>query len=329
MNDPTSPDYWQHTSGCPRLFLAPMEGLGDHFFRRAIASIGGFDEACTAFLSVPSNAHVRSLARAYVANETAPAPQAAQIMGFHPDLMAAMAIELEKRGAPRIDLNCGCPSNTVTGRGAGSSLLREPEHLYTVAKAIYDAISIPFSIKLRSGYRDTALFDENMRAAEESGAAFITLHPRTKIEAYKPPAHWNLIARAKETLSIPVVGNGDIQSVADVVRMRNETGCDGIMIGRAAVSDPWIFHDIKTYYTETHSVRDWDSTEQYLHRFWNLLREHEAPVRTQVNKLKQMARYLVKDRTLLRLTQIEPMEFLQHLLNQLRQEWEDSDKLQA
>lgn len=112
--------------GCPYLFLAPMEGVGDRCFRRAMASVGGFDEAVTDFLRVPTNAHIQSLARVYEAGETHPIPLAVQLMGSDAELMAAMAQEVEKRGAPRIDLNCGCPSNTVTGRGAGSSLLKDP-----------------------------------------------------------------------------------------------------------------------------------------------------------------------------------------------------------
>src|SRR6202051_1017871 len=99
--------------GCPHLQLAPMEGVGDRCFRKAMASIGGFDEAVTDFLRVPMNAHVKSLACPYQVDEIAPIPLAAQIMGSDPDLMAAMAQEIEKKGAPRIDLNCGCPSNTV------------------------------------------------------------------------------------------------------------------------------------------------------------------------------------------------------------------------
>src|SRR3954468_12858779 len=112
-------------TGCPFLLLAPMEGVGDASFRKAMASIGGFDEAVRDFLRVPANAHVKSLSKVYSADELSPVPLAAQIMGSDTDLMAAMAQELMLRGAPRIDVNCGCPSHTVTGRGAGSSLLKD------------------------------------------------------------------------------------------------------------------------------------------------------------------------------------------------------------
>src|ERR1700733_2263762 len=139
-------------NGCPFLLLAPMEGVGDRSFRKAMASIGGFDEAVTEFIRVPTNAHVKSLAKVYQANETTPIPLAAQIMGSDPDLMGAMAHEIATRGAPRIDLNCGCPSNTVTGRGAGSSLLKDPNLLFQNAQAMVRAVPVPVTLKMRSGY---------------------------------------------------------------------------------------------------------------------------------------------------------------------------------
>src|SRR5690606_29426700 len=135
-------------NGCPYLFLAPMEGVGDQSFRKAMASIGGFDEAVRDFIRVPLHAHVKSLANVYDAEELAPIPLAAQIMGSDPELMAKMAQELMSRGALRIDVNCGCPSNVVTGRGAGSSLLKDPRILYEVAKSVVDAVPIPVTVKM-------------------------------------------------------------------------------------------------------------------------------------------------------------------------------------
>jgi len=157
----------KNKDGCPTLLLAPMEGLGDLTFRRAMATIGGFDQACTEFLRVPMNAHIPSLAKRYNPKDTYPIPQAAQLMGSDPILMAEMAKAVAERGAPRIDLNCGCPSNTVTGRGAGSSLLKDPNHLHKVAKAMVDAVNIPVTAKLRSGFEDISLFKENIIAAQE------------------------------------------------------------------------------------------------------------------------------------------------------------------
>lgn len=268
------------------LFLAPMEGVGDRPFRRAMATVGGFDQACTEFLRVPMNAHIPSLSKHYSPDETHPIPQAAQIMGAEPFLMAEMARALEERGAPRIDLNCGCPSNTVTGRGAGSSLLKTPELLYEIARSMVNAVSIPVSLKMRSGFSDISLFRENLLAAQESGIVFLTVHPRTKEDGYGPPARWELIAEAKSLLSIPIIGNGDILTVKDAERMVKETKCDGLMIGRGAVINPWIFHEIRG----NRFLKTAESLELFYRTFIEELYP-ETPLKTRINKLKQIASF--------------------------------------
>ena len=275
----------------PPLFLAPMGGVGDRPFRKAAATIGGFDFACTEFIRVPSNAHVVSLAKVYNPLDTYPIPQAAQIMGSEPETMAQMAQELEKRGAPRIDLNCGCPSNTVTGRGAGSSLLKDPNLLHNVAKAIAQAVNIPVSAKLRTGFLDTSLFEENLLAAEESGIDFLTLHARTKEDGYKAPANWLYIAKAKEILKIPVIGNGDVSSVDDAVNMLRETGCDGIMIGRKAACNPFIFHEIKNYFSKKPNNFSFSQLEKFLRTFYQEL-DPATSEKTKINKLKQILGFM-------------------------------------
>lgn len=258
-----------------------MEGVGNRAFRRAMATIGGFDEAVTDFIRVPMKAHVESLARAYWAEETAPIPLAAQLMGSDPALMAAMTQEIEKKGAPRIDLNCGCPSNTVTGKGAGSSLLKEPEHLHAVACAMVKAAKVPVTLKMRSGFEDISLFKENLFAAQESGIHFLTLHPRTKVEGYGPPAHWNLIAEAKALLKIPVIGNGDILTVDDAFRMKAETQCDGLMIGRGALINPFLFQQIRARQAGKNYIPEWRCMERY----FTVYQEEMSP---SVNQLKQL-----------------------------------------
>jgi len=279
--------------GCPYLLLAPMEGVGDRSFRKAIASIGGFDEAVRDFLRVPQNAHVKSLAKEYVACELAPIPLAAQIMGSDLELMAEMAKEMEQRGAPRIDVNCGCPSNTVTGRGAGSSLLKEPDVLHQVAKSVVQAVSIPVTVKMRSGFEDTALFEENLLAAQESGIAYLTLHPRTKVDGYGPPARWDLISRAKKLLKIPVVGNGDILTVNDALQMLKDTGCDALMIGRGSVINPFLFQEIRAHFSKVAYQPKWEDLVQYITVFTQEFPE-EMPTRTRVNKLKQLLGFIFK-----------------------------------
>lgn len=298
-----------NTEGCPRLILAPMEGVGDECFRRAIASIGGFDEAVRDFLRVPSNAHVKSLAVRYHSDEIAPIPLAAQLMGSDPVLMADMAIEMEVRGAPRIDLNCGCPSNTVTGRGAGSSLLKEPNHLHEVAKAMVKAVKLPVTAKLRSGFDDISLFRENLFAAQESGIAYLTLHPRTKVDGYGPPARWDLIAEAKSLLKIPVVGNGDILTVDDALRMLRETKCDALMIGRGSVINPFIFHEIKAHFSGKPYACDGDQLVAYLKTYLASI-PTEASARGRISKMKQLLGFLFKKNPQLQEKRQEMLTFI-------------------
>lgn len=275
-----------------KLFLAPMEGVGDRPFRKAMATIGGFDEAVTEFIRVPLNAHIKSLASGYQANELDPIPLAAQLMGGEPDLMAEMSVEIESKGALRIDLNCGCPSKRVTGRGAGSSLLKEPDHLHTIAKAMVQAVKVPVTVKMRSGFEDISLFKENLLAAQESGIKFLTLHPRTKVDGYGPPARWDLIAEAKSILRIPLVGNGDILNTYDAARMVKETGCDMLMIGRGAVINPFIFREIKGESPLTGEAL-WQLQERFLDVFVSEL-PSDITMRGKVNKVKQIMGFWFK-----------------------------------
>ena len=270
-----------------------MEGLGDRPFRRAMATIGGFDEAVTEFIRVPRNAHVQSLAKVYDSQELGEIPLAAQIMGSDTELVAAMACELVKRGAKRIDLNCGCPSAIVVGRGAGSSLLKEPAVLHDVARSIVKAVDVPVTVKMRSGFDDTSLLKENLLAAQESGIRFLTLHPRTKADGYGPPAKWELIGYAKSLLKIPVVGNGDILTVQDAHRMLKETGCDALMIGRGSAINPFIFHEIRASFTGNAYHPSWESLNNFIHTFVSHLSPH-SPARNRIGKIKQLMSFLFR-----------------------------------
>lgn len=238
----------------PRLILAPMEVLADWQFRGAIAAIGGMDEAVHEFMRIPDQAEltaVRGALRRYDPRELGRIPLAAQVMGGDPAAMGLAAAVLADAGAPRIDLNCGCPSRRVTSRGAGSSLLKEPRAVYDVVRemvcAVEDAGDVPVSVKMRSGFDSIRLLEDNVRAVVEGGARMITLHPRTKVQGYKGSADWGLIARVKELVGeqVEVVGNGDVTSPADAKRMLHLTACDHLMIGRGAVRNPWIFWEIR------------------------------------------------------------------------------------
>lgn len=279
--------------GCPYLQLAPMEGVGDQSFRKAIAFLGGFDEAVRDFIRVPRCPHIESLASVYDPHEIAPIPLAAQLMGAEPHWMAEMAKKMEEKGAPRIDINCGCPSNMVTGKGAGSSLLKEPSFLQEVAEAVVKAVKIPVTIKMRSGYEDISLFRENLLAAEQSGVRYIVLHPRTKAEGYGPPARWDLIAEAKSVLRIPVVGNGDITTVQEALRMLQETSCDALMIGRGALMNPFLFLQIRAHYAGRAFLFSWEDLQRYF-RLYHACLPSDMPKKFQINKLKQLFSFFCK-----------------------------------
>ena len=281
------------SNGCPYLLLAPMEGVGDIPFRKAIASIGGFDEAIKNFLRVPRNGHIKSLAKMYDSNEISPLPITPQLMGSDLNLMGAMAKELEKKGALRIDLNCGCPSNLVTRHGAGSSLLKNPQILYQVARSMVSSVSIPVTIKMRSGYADTSLFKENLLAAQESGIQYITLHPRTKVDGYKSDAKWELIAKAKSLLKIPIIGNGDILNPDDAIRMLKMTNCDALMIGRGSIINPFLFHQIRAYFSKSTYVAKWRDFSNYLKIYQSMMPSMMSE-KVKINKMKQLFDYLFK-----------------------------------
>lgn len=171
-------------------------------------------------------------------------------MGADPLAMRLAAAELAHNYvAPRIDLNCGCPSRRVNGRGAGASLLKEPELLYKVIRAMVEGVEgrCMVSVKMRSGYDGVELFEDNVLAAVEGGAGMVTVHPRTKSQGYRGKADWDLIARAKRLCGerAQVVGNGDVRSADDAVKMLELTGCDHVMVGRGAVRNPWIFWEIQ------------------------------------------------------------------------------------
>jgi len=244
-------------------FAAPMEGLGDARFRVALAAngAGGFDEACREIIRIPGalpnganpTKLVKNLCANYDADElrfgaTVRVPLGAQIMGSEPWLLELAARHLAtEKSAPRIDLNCGCPANVVTGKGAGSSLLRDPEYVYACVKAVADGAKgsgAHVTMKLRSGYDDSSLLKENLLAAREAGARFVSLHARTRAQGYSGRANWEEIAFAKDVLDIPVLGNGDVTSPQRAAELLRVSDADGIMLGRGAVQDPLIFRRI-------------------------------------------------------------------------------------
>lgn len=233
-------------SGTPALVLAPMEGVTDAPMRRFMGTRGGFSHFVTEFYRI-SHAVPRSqtLARAFpeftngcrTADGT---PVQVQFLGGDPDSLAEAALRAVDRGAQAIDLNFGCPAPTVNRHDGGATLLKYPERIELIVRAVRKAVpaALPVSAKLRLGWDDPSVIHENAERAAIGGASWITIHGRTKEQGYRPPAHWEPIGEVRRRLGIPVVANGDIWTIDDFKRCRDVTGCDHFMIGRGALADP-------------------------------------------------------------------------------------------
>jgi nifR3 family TIM-barrel protein len=230
----------------PNIVLAPMAGVTDSIFRRIVLGIGGCGLVSTEMTnanSVSPKALKRHRQLDFLPEER---PLTMQISGNEPEPVASAAQICEQLGADIVDINCGCPSPKVTGGGHGSALLRDLPKMARLLKAVRAAVQIPVTLKFRAGWDEDSLnYLDTARLAEDVGVAAIALHPRTKAQGYSGAADWSRIAEVKRAVSIPVIGSGDVQGAEDALRRLDESGVDGVMIGRGAMSNPWIFLQIR------------------------------------------------------------------------------------
>ena len=169
-----------------------------------------------------------------------------QLFGREPEYIAQAAQMLESWGFEFIDLNFGCPAPKITGNGEGSAMMREPELIGKVTKAAAEATKLPVTVKIRAGWDETCINAvEVAQICEQAGAKAVAVHARTRMQQYSGHADWSIIRDVKKHVSVPVLGNGDVRSGADAVRMIDETGCDGVIVGRAAQGNPWLFGEIR------------------------------------------------------------------------------------
>lgn len=235
------------------LSLAPMEGVMDWVFRDLITSLGGVDQVTTEFMRVTRNLHPNKVFYRYApelhtgSRTRSGTPLSVQLLGGHPEPMAENALRASELGALGIDLNFGCPAKTVNRHDGGASLLRYPSRLHDITLAVRRAVPahIPVTAKMRLGFEDTSLCLENAIALAEAGASSLAVHCRTKVQGYKPPAHWEWIQPIKESIKIPVIANGDIVDLESLERCFEITGCDRFMIGRAALKNPHLFSRLR------------------------------------------------------------------------------------
>jgi nifR3 family TIM-barrel protein len=279
----------------PPLILSPMAGVTDYTFRRLIKRRGGVGLSVSEFISVEglTRSNPKSHRQMRFAEEER--PFAVQIFGGQPERMGMAAEMAEEVGADILDVNCGCPAPKVVKNGGGSGLLKDLPRLETILKEIKKSISIPLTLKLRTGFTDSTInCVEAAKMAEQCGVEHIQLHGRTKEQGYKGLANWDLVRQIKEAVKIPVSGNGDVTSIENALRRFEETGCDGILIGRGAMQNPWIFRQIQDVTQGRAPYQpSLEEKQAVLLEFFELLSE-DMPEMPALGKMKQLAGQFTK-----------------------------------
>jgi nifR3 family TIM-barrel protein len=228
----------------PPVVLAPMSGITDRTFR-LLCREHGASVVWTGLIS--ANALHFGSQKTLDMLHFLPAehPVCAQIFGAEPDLVAAAAAAAARAGAHLIDLNMGCSAPKVVKGRAGVALMADPQRTETIVRACVTAVRAPVLVKMRSGWTDRGeRAVEIARRCERAGAAAVTVHPRGARQGFRGRADWSVIALVKQAIGIPVIGNGDVRTAQDALRLRQETGCDAVMVGRAALGYPWVFREI-------------------------------------------------------------------------------------
>jgi tRNA-dihydrouridine synthase B len=231
----------------PATVLAPMAGVTDTVFRRFIRNLGGCGLIMTEFTSADGVLRAKDKkAKRYLHFYEGEHPISAQLFGSDPQVVADAARIVEDLGFDLVDLNLGCPAKKVVKCNGGSGLLRDLPAIRKIFEAVRAAVKLPFTVKFRAGWNDDEIICvELARMAENCGLCAVALHARTREQGYSGQARWDWIAAVKDAVKIPVIGNGDIRRPEDACAMIAKTGCDAVMIGRTAPSNPWIFHQIE------------------------------------------------------------------------------------
>lgn len=271
-----------------------MEGLADFWIRQALTDIGGYDWCVTEFVRVnglllPPKVFYRWCPELRTGARTrSGTPVHVQLLGSDPACMADNAALAVTLGAPAIDLNFGCPAKTVNRHRGGAVLLDEPDLVHQVVAAVRAAVpaDIPVSAKMRLGNLDDALALDNARAVDAAGASWLTVHGRTKVQGYRPPAYWDRIGAVREAVSLPVIANGEIWTPEDAARCQRESGCDAIMLGRGAVSDPYLARAVRTG-----ERAQWAQVRAQLETFMQTLVGTGKPAQ-EAGRVKQWLNYL-------------------------------------
>lgn len=241
--------------------LAPLAGVTDRSFR-TLCREQGASVAVTEMVSARGLADGSERTSAYLDFDDQEHPISVQVFGSDPEVMAEGARVISERRPDMIDVNCGCPVKKIVNRNAGAALMKDPAHLGKVIRAMVEAVDIPVTLKIRSGWDENENASEVARAAEDGGASAIAVHARSRSERFAGHADWSVIKRVKSSVAIPVIGNGDVRNAEAAERMMAETGCDLVMIGRWAIGNPWIFGQIEAYLGEGRHVAEPNAAER-------------------------------------------------------------------
>jgi nifR3 family TIM-barrel protein len=267
-----------------------MAGVTDISFRRLLKRRGGVGLTVSEFISVEGLTRNNPKSKRQMRFYEAERPFAVQIFGAQPERMRMAAEMAEEVGADILDVNCGCPAPKVVKHGGGSALLRDLPRLETILTEIKKAITIPLTIKIRAGYSDSTINAlETARLAESCGVEHIALHGRTREQGYRGLADWELVTQIKEAVGVPVSGSGDVTTIEQALTRFSKTGCDGVLIGRGAMANPWIFRQIEDVIQARSPFQPTlEDKRAVLLEYFDMLRE-DMPQLAAIGRMKQLA----------------------------------------